>query len=191
MKKKIVSFIFGIALSFSLLGSMEVKAEESINTTQQVISASEQIISNVASGIFNYTKQGYAPVQITPKYSTYVDVDKSNQVVTYFENGVMKLQGPCVTGNEKLRRGTPVGTFKISQHMRNKYLVGPTWKSYVHYWMKFTSSGCGLHDASWRSKFGGNIYKTAGSHGCVNLQENIAKQLYEYTSIGTIVYVHY
>jgi len=132
----------------------------------------------------------YVPIEITPKYNTYVDVDKTNQVVTYFENGVMVIQGPCVTGNESAKHGTPTGTYTITQHMTNKYLIGPTWKSWVSYWMRFTDDGCGLHDATWRSTFGGDIYKTNGSHGCVNLQKDFAKQLFDYVDVGTIVYVH-
>ena len=27
----------------------------------------------------------------------------------------------------------------------------------------------GIHDASWRDTFGGTIYKTSGSHGCINV----------------------
>jgi hypothetical protein len=56
----------------------------------------------------------YVPIEITPKYNTYVDVDKTNQVVTYFENGVMVIQGPCVTGNERANHGTPTGTYTIT-----------------------------------------------------------------------------
>ena len=28
--------------------------------------------------------------------------------------------------------------------------------------------GIGFHDASWRDEFGGDIYLTDGSHGCIN-----------------------
>lgn len=132
----------------------------------------------------------YTPIEVTPKYPTYIDVDKTNQVVTYFENNEMKLQGPCVTGNERAKHGTPTGVFSITQHMRNKYLIGPTWKSYVSYWMRFSSDGCGLHDATWRSAFGGEIYKTNGSHGCVNLEKSFAAELFDLVDVGTIVYVH-
>jgi len=39
--------------------------------------------------------------------------------------------------------------------------------------------GIGLHDATWRYQFGGNIYKWNGSHGCVNMPLNAAKVVYE------------
>ena len=49
--------------------------------------------------------------------------------------------------------------------------------------------GYGLHDASWRSSFGGSIYKRSGSHGCVNLPTWEAPELYDLISVGTPVIV--
>ena len=48
----------------------------------------------------------------------------------------------------------------------------------------------GLHDASWRSKFGGTIYQYGGSHGCINLPSGKAQTLYDmvYTGIPVICY---
>ena len=43
----------------------------------------------------------------------------------------------------------------------------------------------GIHDASWRGSFGGSIYKTDGSHGCVNAPEYLAKKIYENIEPGT------
>ena len=47
-----------------------------------------------------------------------------------------------------------------------------------------------LHDASWRSSFGGNIYKTSGSHGCVNLPPAAAKKIFENIEDGDPVIVY-
>ena len=47
-------------------------------------------------------------------------------------------------------------------------LVGDNYVTPVKYWMPF-NGGIGLHDAVWQSAFGGERYKTKGSHGCVNL----------------------
>ncbi|MEI3138955.1 MAG: L,D-transpeptidase [Lachnospiraceae bacterium] len=57
------------------------------------------------------------------------------------------------------------------------------------YWMPF-NGGIGLHDANWRSSFGGSIYQTNGSHGCVNLPRSAAKEIYErvYDGIPIICY---
>lgn len=54
----------------------------------------------------------------------------------------------------------------------------------VDYWMPFYGN-IGLHDARWRHVFGGEIYKTRGTHGCVNAPYNLAKTVYENIEEGT------
>ena len=78
-------------------------------------------------------------------YDTYIDVNKTYQVVTYFENGEIKLQCPCVTGNER-GHGTPVGVYSIKVKVPGKTLVGPTWRCWVDRWMRFTDNSIGLHE---------------------------------------------
>ena len=66
----------------------------------------------------------------------------------------------------------------------------PDYKSKVKYWMPFNGNLIGLHDASWRTKFGGSIYKSDGSHGCVNLPSGKAADLYDLIRVGDVVCVH-
>ena len=49
----------------------------------------------------------------------------------------------------------------------------------------------GLHDAYWRSRFGGEEYKRNGSHGCVNLPPENAQKLYRYVEAGMPVICYY
>ena len=133
--------------------------------------------------------QEEASGQYSEELLTYVDVDIENQTMTYYENGVAVLSSPCVTGNTSTGNGTPRGTFQIQAKIPGKYLTGPTWHVWVDRWMRFTGS-VGLHDANWRSKFGGDIYKYNGSHGCVNLPSDVANQLYDMVEVGTVVIVH-
>ena len=56
--------------------------------------------------------------------------------------------------------------------------------------MPFIGGGWGLHDADWRSSFGGSIYKGGGSHGCVNLPPDVAKKMYAQMEVGTPVIVY-
>ena len=132
-----------------------------------------------------------APAANLP-YQTYVDVDLANQRVTYYENGVEIISSGCVSGNTSLGRGTPKGTWRILSHVAGKTLTGPTWRVWVDYWMQFTPSACGLHDATWRSssEFGSGNYTSNGSHGCVNLPHSFAADLFNRVNVGTIVYVH-
>lgn len=143
------------------------------------------------NGLVNTSNIGITEViQPIPGYTTYVDIDISAQTVTYFENSVVKLQTPCVTGLDNGKRNTPYGTYKILTKVPGKRLRGKTWNCWVDRWMKFTNSNIGLHDASWRDSYGGDIYKTNGSHGCVNLHKDATYQLYDMVSVGTTVIVH-
>lgn len=49
----------------------------------------------------------------------------------------------------------------------------------------------GIHDASWRNTFGGTIYKTSGSHGCINVPPAFAEQLFNAVDKGTPVVAYY
>lgn len=128
-----------------------------------------------------------AAVQAT---GTYVDVDITNQTMTLYTNGLPVLTSDCVTGMPKNNRSTPKGAFYIMDKVPGKRLKGDTWDVWVDRWMRFTSDSVGLHDASWRKKFGGTIYKSNGSHGCVNLPKDVAYTLYDLVVIGTPVIVH-
>ena len=96
-------------------------------------------------------------------------------------------------------RGTPTGTFALNAKRTDEMLIGadenhdgqPDYKSHVNYWMPFVGNSVGLHDATWRSRFGGTIYAWNGSHGCVNLPYDDAERLYELINVGATVYVHW
>lgn len=131
-----------------------------------------------------------APVpaaQPQPAALTYIDVSIDAQTLTYFVNGAPVLITPCVTG--KPGRGTPRGVFAINSCVPGKYLNGPTWHVWVNRWMRFCGN-VGIHDATWRKAFGGEIYKSNGSHGCVNIPHDQAVLLYSMVGVGTPVIVH-
>ncbi len=65
----------------------------------------------------------------------------------------------------------------------------PEYEAPVSCWMPFNGN-IGMHDASWRSKFGGNIYVNNGSHGCINLPKNKAAELFARIQKGCPVVVH-
>ena len=111
-----------------------------------------------------------------------VEIDIANQHVWMYKNDTLIASTNCVTGNESARHSTPTGVYKLAGKQRDRYLRGKNddgtnYCSFVKYWMPF-NGGIGLHDASWRSKFGGEIYKNSGSHGCVNLPRSIAETIY-------------
>lgn len=129
----------------------------------------------------------------------YIDVDISSQYARLFdEQGNVLWESYIVTGNTSEGRSTPSGTYAVNAKTTNMTLVGadenhdgePDYISKVDYWMPFIGNSYGFHDASWRSKFGGNIYKSNGSHGCVNLPHAKAQQLFGLISVGDRVVIH-
>ena len=125
---------------------------------------------------------------------TYVELDLSRQRVWMYVNGECVLETPCVTGNVAQGYSTPAGIYYLTYKTMNATLEGynydgSTYSTPVTYWMPF-NGGIGFHDATWRGSFGGNIYMTNGSHGCVNLPYWAASTLYSYinTSIPIILY---
>ena len=130
----------------------------------------------------------------------YIILDLSEQNVKMYVDSKLILDSPAVTGRGENSR-THVGVFKIFRIRHNCYLIGPTWCNYVDYMLNF-DGGVGFHDAEyhthedgkthgWRDKseFGGETYKTNGSHGCCNLPNESAKTIYENAEIGTLVIV--
>lgn len=126
---------------------------------------------------------------VTDWGDSYVEVSITNQHVFLYKDGELILDTDCVTGIPNAERATHPGIFPITYKAANATLKGPGYASFVHYWMPF-DGGIGLHDATWRGSFGGKIYKTNGSHGCVNLPLSKAKTIYENVEQGMAVIVY-
>lgn len=118
--------------------------------------------------------------------NTYVEIDMTKQHIWFYKNGKLITQGNVVTGNVSKNYTTPKGIYILKYKQRNAVLRGDDYASPVKYWMPF-NGGIGIHDASWRSVFGGKIYLTNGSHGCVNSPEQVAKTIFNNIKPGTPV----
>lgn len=121
--------------------------------------------------------------------NTFVEVDLGSQKVTLYVNSVIQKESSCVTGSVTKGYTTPDGIYPLTYKQRNAVLRGPGYASPVSYWMPF-NKGIGLHDASWRKTYGGSIYKTNGSHGCINLPTDMAAAIYEVAYPGMAVICH-
>lgn len=124
---------------------------------------------------------------------TFIEVSLADQHVWFYKEGRLIVDGDCVTGNLSRKMGTSRGMYPIAFKRSPAVLRGGTGKGAyatpVTYWMPF-NGGQGLHDATWRGRFGGNIYKSSGSHGCVNLPKKVAKEIYENCTPGMCVIVY-
>ncbi len=122
--------------------------------------------------------------------NSYVEIDMTNQHLWFYKNGSLIVQGDVVTGNVSSNHSTPQGIYSLKYKQRNTVLRGPGYNSPVDFWMPF-NGGIGIHDASWRSQFGGNIYRTGGSHGCINSPYYLAKGIFNNIEEGTPVICYY
>lgn len=129
--------------------------------------------------------------------TTYLEINITKQHLWFVKDGSVVLESDFVSGKESdSTRLTPSGTYYIYNKERNRVLRGTKqpngkyeYESPVSYWMPF-NKGIGLHDASWRSTFGRDIYINSGSHGCINLPTGFAGSLYSqiYVNLPVVVY---
>ncbi len=127
-------------------------------------------------------------INVQIKGSKYIVISIKKQKLWFYKNNKLFLETSIVTGF-KGKSDTYQGNFKIIYKDTNTRLKTKEYDVPVAYWMQF-KAGQGLHDANWRSKFGGNIYKNNGSHGCINLPFWAAKKIYNNTSVGTPVFIY-
>lgn len=122
-----------------------------------------------------------------PDYGdSYVEINLTAQHLFLYWNGECVLESDFVSGNPSRGNETPEGIYGITYKERDATLNGENYSTPVSYWMPFNNN-VGMHDASWRSEFGANIYMTNGSHGCINLPYAVAQEIYGYVEKGTPV----
>ena len=133
--------------------------------------------------VFSQTANAYG---VNDLGNTYIEVDLSEQHMYYYQNGADIFESDFVSGNMSYAdRQTHAGIFTLYYKKSPDVLRGTMkadgtyeYESKVEYWMPF-DGGIGFHDASWRDEFGGDIYLTAGSHGCINMPPENAGILYD------------
>lgn len=131
---------------------------------------------------------------VTLALGRYVEVNTTTQQLTVWQDHQAIYESGVTTGAAKYGLGTDSGLFAIYAKQTNRYLDGcwhgSCYHLHVNYWMPF-NQGDGLHDAYWRNGiFGTPDYYYNGSHGCVNLSEATAEFLWNWTTVGTPVWVH-
>lgn len=105
----------------------------------------------------------------------------------YYREGALVLETDVVTG--KPATPTPAGVFSVWNKERNATLKGEDYATPVDHWMPIDWNGVGIHDSPWQPAYGGTLYQTVGSHGCINTPPAVMVQLYEKADLGTPVLV--
>ena len=124
---------------------------------------------------------------------SYVEISIARQEVWLYIDGECIMNSSCVTGTPP-NASTYTGVYALTYKKSPDVLTGPnagggSYSSKVTFWMPFNGNQ-GMHDASWRSSFGGSIYKTNGSHGCVNLPYSAAATLYKHIDAGFPIVIY-
>lgn len=124
--------------------------------------------------------------------NSYVEADLSNQHLYLYFKGELVFETDFVSGamNSTPDCVTPAGIFDITYKTMNAVLRGGDYETPVTYWMPFYGN-YGMHDATWRWQFGGDIFMTDGSHGCLNLPLDSAATIYNYMYEGFPVICYY
>lgn len=123
---------------------------------------------------------------------TYIEVDLENQHMWYYKDGHVVLDTDIVSGAPK--SPTPTGVDYVWSKETNKTLRGKNddgtdYASPVKYWMPVDWTGVGIHDSDWQPAYGGSLWQTRGSHGCVNTPPDVMAKLYDQVEVGTPVII--
>ncbi len=161
-------------ISRSRYGWKTNRGETTENLVEMVRAGSREVCEPV------YSEIGYGD----PQYGigdSYVEIDLGHQHLYLYYKGEIVVESDFVSGNVAAGNTTPGGLYGVTYKTKDAVLRGDTYETPVKYWMPFNGN-IGMHDATWRSQFGGEIYLTSGSHGCINLPLSKAKQIYEYVA---------
>ncbi|NME83345.1 peptidoglycan binding domain-containing protein [Clostridium sp. SM-530-WT-3G] len=203
-EKKVYSYVEGLARKYNTFGgnrNFTTTSGKQITVSGGnygwIIDKSKEVkelINDIKEGKVEERQPEYSQTAISRDIddvgNTYVEIDMTQQHLWYYKDGALVADGDVVTGNKALNHSTPVGTYRITYKEKNATLKGEDYESKVTYWMPFNGN-IGVHDAIWRDKFGGQIYLTNGSHGCVNAPYALAEKIFNNIEAGIPVICYY
>ena len=112
---------------------------------------------------------------------TYIEISVDDQHMWFYKDYELMLDTDVVTGTEtNPDRRTPRGLFYLLEMASPYVMHGDYGQQPCEYFIKVTWDGVAIHDADWQPYFGGDIYLTAGSHGCINTPHEVVAVLWDY-----------
>ena len=174
----------------------EMDGDATVAAVMEALQSGQQEVTIPTDTIF--TQQGWAHNGPNGDIGdSYIELDMSAQTAYCFIDGEVVWSSSCVTGDVSKHRETPRGVYFIINKEREHIMRGDIqadgsreYETLAHYWMRVTWGGVGFHDGYWRDAFGGHIYYTNGSHGCINLPLEKAAALFDivYDGIPVVSY---
>lgn len=123
----------------------------------------------------------------------YSEVDLSDQMVYVYRDGKLAYSCNCVTGlASDPERATRTGCYYIKDKKEEYVLTGDDYETPTKFWVRIMWTGTGYHylgRSDWNS-WTPDLYKTRGSHGCINLQLEDAESIYNLVSMRDAVFIH-
>lgn len=151
-------------------------------TTAELVAAVEAGEDKELTPVYYQTAANYGDKDYG---NTYVEINITAQRLFLYKDGKCILETDVVTG-APYHTETPSGVYGITYKERAHTMTGEDYRVETSYWMPFAGN-VGMHDATWRNKFGGTLYKTGGSHGCVNIPYYATRTIYQNVDKGTPV----
>jgi len=169
--------------------AVEVDVDKSIANLKEALlngkESSELIVSTVP-----IKEELQQPGYNLGKYSgKYIEVNLSEQTLYLINGG--SLEGTFSVSTGKWSMPTPEGEYAINNKDPRAY--SSRYELYMPYWMAFIGSEYGIHELpEWPNgtKEGEAHLGTPVSHGCIRLGRGSAEQVYNWTDIGTTVFIH-
>jgi hypothetical protein len=134
--------------------------------------------------LFPENVAAYAP----PEYQNggkWISIDLNRQQLTAWEGDDVVQASRVKTG--KYGYHTPTGVFKTWSKQPSARMSGSDYDLLDVSWTQyFTRSGIALHSAYWHNNYNGR----PGSHGCVNLPPEQARELFMWAPLGITIVTH-
>lgn len=161
-------------------------------TRDKLVAMLEETTSGEVQIEWNHKAQAWAPNDIG---NSYIEISINQQKMWMYKDGQKIVETDVVTGTDNESRRTPTGLFKVWSRETDRYLSGNnaqsgSYRSHVDWWMPVNYADIGIHNATWRNSFGGSIYKSSGSHGCINTPTDAMKKVFQNSFVGMPVIIY-
>ena len=189
----VVGLLAVVAMAFfaiELANNIEPPAPE----PEPVVEPEPEPIITGWDGTSYYDESGNLVDEYDKNYEgvTAVYVNISKQMLTFFDDGEIKLHCHIISGT-KGKDDTPIGEYEVTNKLQDINITGPTWDYDIDYWIGFIGSEYGFHDAWWQDDElfdDPHSYEGNGSHGCINMQLKNVEKLFGLVEEGTKVIIH-
>ncbi len=176
----------GVTIQLAGGGDYGWAMNEDATTEELIAMIKEGTQNDNAAPKYQYSAQDRGANDIG---NTYVEINLTAQKMWAYVNGEQIVETDIVSGNESAGMSTPSGSvWAIDGKISPRHFV--TTNVDVDFWLPF-NGGVGLHNASWRSEYGGEIFRTNGSHGCINTPYDAMQTIFNNMEIGYPVVVYY